>query len=124
MALLILRAYFELIRIEPYLLCGNFPALHDAVRKCSFPARTLSPHAIEQICAAVDIACACYWKHVLCLQRSAATAFLLRRSGWCAHMIIGAQYIPFRAHAWVEVNGRVVNDKPHAAEVYAVLDRC
>jgi len=124
MALLILRAYFELIRIEPYLLCRNFPALLDAVRKCSFPARTRSSHGIEQICAAIDIACACYWKHVLCLQRSAATTFLLRRNGWGAHMIIGAQYIPFRAHAWVEVDGCVVNDKPHAAEVYPVLDRC
>ena len=124
MVLLILSAYFELIRIEPYLLCGNFPALHAAVRKCSIPAQTLSPHPIEQICTAVDIDCACYWKPVLCLQRSAATTFLLRRDGWRAHMIIGAQYLPFRAHAWVEVDGCVVNDKPHAAEVYAVLDRC
>jgi hypothetical protein len=39
-------------------------------------------------------------------------------------MVIGAQLMPFRAHAWVEVDGRVVNDKPYAAEVYTVLDRC
>jgi len=38
-------------------------------------------------------------------------------------MIIGAQQMPFRAHAWVEVGGRVVNDKPYIREVYAALDR-
>lgn len=121
---LILKAYFELIRIEPYLRNGNFRALHDAVRKCAVPPRTLSPPAIQQVCAAVDIACACYWKHVLCLQRSAATTFLLRRHGVPAQMIVGAQHIPFRAHAWVEVDGDVVNDKPQAVEIYTVLDRC
>jgi hypothetical protein len=39
-------------------------------------------------------------------------------------MIIGAQSMPFRAHAWVEVSGRVVSDKPYTPEMYAVLDRC
>ena len=121
---LILKAYFELVRIEPYLRNGNFRALHDAVRKCALSRQPPSPSAIQRICAAVDIACACYWKHVLCLQRSAATTFLLRRNGVPAQMIIGAQHIPFRAHAWVEVDDDVVNDKPHAAEIYTVLDRC
>jgi hypothetical protein len=39
-------------------------------------------------------------------------------------MVIGARQIPFKAHAWVEVDGRVVNDKTYAAEIYAVLERC
>jgi hypothetical protein len=58
------------------------------------------------------------------LQRSAATACLLRRYCVEAHMVIGAQQMPFKAHAWVEVGGRVVNDKPYVAEMYSVLDRC
>ena len=41
-----------------------------------------------------------------------------------AQMVIGTQQIPFRAHAWVEVDGSVVNDKPYTPEMYAVLDRC
>jgi hypothetical protein len=83
-----------------------------------------SPDAIEQTCAAVDMACIWYWKEALCLQRSAATACLLKRNGVPAQMVIGAQQMPFRAHAWVEVEGRVVNDKPYTPEMYAVLDRC
>jgi hypothetical protein len=39
-------------------------------------------------------------------------------------MVIGAQQTPFIAHAWVEVDGRVVNDKAYMPEIYAVLDRC
>jgi hypothetical protein len=39
-------------------------------------------------------------------------------------MVIGAQQMPFKAHAWVEVSGQVVNDQPYTREMYAVLDRC
>ena len=39
-------------------------------------------------------------------------------------MVIGAQQMPFKAHAWVEVGGSVVNDKPYTPEMYQVLDRC
>ena len=77
-----------------------------------------------EVCAAVDMACIWYWKQVLCLQRSAATACLLKRQGVAAEMMIGAQQMPFKAHAWVEVGGRVVNDKPYMREMYAVLDQC
>jgi len=72
----------------------------------------------------VDLAAIWYWKEVFCLQRSAATVCLLRRHGGrCAHGI-GVQRLPFKAHAWVEVQGRVIHDKPYIQEMYAVLDRC
>jgi hypothetical protein len=39
-------------------------------------------------------------------------------------MVIGVQGAPFRAHAWVELEGRVVNDKPYMRDIYSVLDQC
>lgn len=72
----------------------------------------------------VDLACIWYWKEALCLQRSAATACLLKRCGVPAQMVVGVQRMPFKAHAWVEVDGRIVNDKPYMHELYAVIDRC
>jgi len=30
----------------------------------------------------------------------------------------------FKAHAWMEVDDRVVNDKPYVREIYTVLDVC
>jgi transglutaminase superfamily protein len=124
MSFLVLKAYLLLIRFDLYLARGNFAALYDQVRSYATGKKTASADAIEQICSAMDMACIWYWKEALCLQRSAATACLLKRYGIPAQMVIGAQQMPFKAHAWVEVGGRVVNDKPYMPEMYAVLDRC
>jgi len=124
MSLLTLRAYLRLIYFDLYLAQENFAALYRKVRNCPTGTVQESNDAIERVCAAVDMACIWYWKEVLCLQRSAATACLLKRYGVRAQMMIGAQQMPFKAHAWVEVDGRVVNDKPYVREMYAVLDQC
>jgi len=124
MPFLTLKAYWKLILFDFYLARGYFAALYNKVRKYPVGSQPAAPDAVERICSAVDMACIWYWKEALCLQRSAATACLLKQYGVLAQMVIGAQYMPFKAHAWVEVDGRVVNDKPYTAEMYAVLDRC
>jgi hypothetical protein len=124
MFLLRLKAYLKLIEFDFHLAKKDFPALYARVRQCPVARHTTTNVSIKQICLAVDMACIWYWKEVLCLQRSAATACLLKRHGTAAHLVIGAQQMPFRAHAWVEVAGQVVNDKPYTSEIYAVLDRC
>lgn len=124
MSFLRLKSYLLLIYFDLYLARGNFEALYERVRR--FPVRRITPpeDAVGRICSAMDMACIWYWKEALCLQRSAATTCLLRRYGVPAQLVIGAQQLPFKAHAWVEVDGRVVNDKPYMHEMYAVLDRC
>ena len=124
MSFLVLQAYLKLILFDLCLARGNFADLCDTVRKC--PARKMGPaaDAVKRICSAVDMACIWYWKEALCLQRSAAAACLLKRYGVPAQLVIGAQQMPFKAHAWVEVDGRVVNDKSYMPELYGVLDRC
>ena len=123
MSFLVLKAYWKLIHFDLYLARGNFAALYDKVRKYPVGKRSASD-AVERICSAIDMACIWYWKEALCLQRSAATACLLKKYGVPAQMVIGAQQMPFKAHSWVEVDGRVVNDKPYTPGMYAVLDRC
>ena len=124
MPFLVLKAYWKLILFDLYLTRGNFAALYNKVRKYPVGKQAATPNAVERICSAVDMACIWYWKEALCLQRSAATACLLKQYGVPAQMVIGAQQMPFKAHAWVELDGRVVNDKPYTPEMYAVLDRC
>jgi len=124
MLFLVLQAYIKLIHFDFYLSRRTFAALYQKVRDCAVGKNTAPQSDVERICSAADLACIWYWKKVLCLQRSAATACLLKRHGVPAQMVIGAQQIPFKAHAWVEVDGRVVNDKPYTSEMYAVLDRC
>jgi Transglutaminase-like superfamily len=124
MSFLFLEAYVTLIRFDLDSALGSFASLYDKVRRCPTRPKTTPPEAAERICSAVDRASIWYWKEVLCLQRSAAAACLLRRHGVEAHMIIGAQQLPFKAHAWVEVDGHVVNDVSYIREMYSVLDRC
>jgi len=122
--LLVLEAYLSLIRFDLYLARGDFDSLYNKVRNYPTRNKAASPDSIERICSAVDMAGIWYCKEVLCLQRSAATACLLRKYGVSALLVIGAQQMPFKAHAWVEVNGRVVNDKPYVPEMYGILTRC
>lgn len=124
MSFLFLKVYWKLIHFDRYLARQDFSGLYHEVRTFPISQETPPPDAIEHICSAVDMACIWYWKQALCLQRSAATACLLKRYGVPAQLVIGAQQIPFKAHAWVEVDGRVVNDKLYTPEMYAVLDRC
>ena len=121
---LLLRAYSRLIRADICLRKGEFAKLRDQVRTCPCAQGAPSPDALERVCRAIDTACIWYWKEVLCLQRSAATACLLRAAGIPAQMIIGVQQMPFLAHAWVEVDGSVINDKPYMRDLYMVLDVC
>jgi hypothetical protein len=124
MLFLILQAYLKLICFDLYLMRGDFAALYNRVQRYPIANRSASTETVERLCSAVDLACIWYWKEALCLQRSAATSCLLRNHGIFAEMVIGAQHMPFKAHAWVEVDGRVVNDKPYVSEIYAVMNRC
>ena len=124
MSFLVVQAYLKLIHFDFYLARKDFAALYNRVRHYPIASKAPFPDALEQICSAVDMACIWYWKEALCLQRSAAATCLLKQYGVPAQMVIGAQQVPFKAHAWVEVDGRVVNDKPYTAEMYGVLDRC
>jgi hypothetical protein len=109
-----------LILFDIYLWRNSFHAVDQKVRCYPLCAKLSSPDALRRWCYAVDMACIWYWKEVLCLQRSAATTCLLRQNGVPAEMIIGAQQVPFKQHAWVEVDGQVVNDKPYMRELWAV----
>jgi len=121
---LVLQAYCELIRFDAYLVRGNFPSLYAKVHDQGVQRSARARSTTHDICSAVDMACIWYWKQALCLQRSAATACLLKKHGVTAQMVIGVQRLPFKAHAWVEVDGRVVNDKSYTAELYNEIDRC
>jgi hypothetical protein len=120
----ILEGYLTLLRIEIPLSLHNLSAIHALVQNRRVREQpTKAAHTVEQLCRAIDLACIFYPKHVLCLQRSAATVMMLRHSGYKAEMIIGAQMIPFKSHAWVEIDGAVINDKPYMRDIYKPLEQ-
>lgn len=120
----ILESWILLVYFDGLMHLGGFKRTHAGVRTQKLRTRRTPHDPCTELCHAMDLACVFYFKRVHCLQRSAATAVLLRRHGWEAEMVIGAQLLPFQSHAWVEVDGEVVNDKPYVTEMFAVLERC
>ncbi|TGA99093.1 lasso peptide biosynthesis B2 protein [Streptomyces sp. MZ04] len=85
----------------------------SAVRRGSAPATAEEALAARQAVVALSARCAGEG----CLQRSVATVLLCRMRGvwpdWCT----GVRTSPFRAHAWVEVDGLPVGE-PHQPGAY------
>jgi hypothetical protein len=124
MSLLFWEAYCNLMLFHRYVSRGDFAGLYKNVREYPVAKGTFSADATDRVSSAINLASIWFWKEVLCLERAAAATCLLRRHGAAAQLVIGVQRLPFKAHAWVEIDGSVVNDKPYTPEIYQVLDRC
>jgi hypothetical protein len=122
--LLSVRAYLLLLSFEWPITRRDFGKVYHRVRDHAVRAGGPQTVALERSSHAVNVACAAYFKKVQCLQRSATLVCLLRDCGARALLVIGAQHIPFTGHAWVEVEGEILNDSPANLEKYVVLDRC
>jgi len=124
---LIFQAFWELVRYDLVRSLFGFRRIHAQMARHS-PRRGQGESAgateIEQrVAKAVSLASCFYWRPVPCLQRSVAAARLLRKNEVPAELVIGFRPIPFFSHAWVEVQGRVVNDSQEYARRLEVLDR-
>ena|SRR5713226_7196481 len=121
--LLFWKALIGLVVFDLALLFGNFALVRRIVCKWRMAARASPRTTVEQVCDAVDLASVCYPKRVMCLQRASLMTCLLRSHGVTAEMVLGAQKLPFEAHAWVEVGGRAINERKPVQLVYSVWDR-
>jgi hypothetical protein len=80
---------------------------------------------IEALGALVNIAAKRGPAPASCLTRSLLLAWFLRRRGIAAELKIGVRVAAgvLHAHAWVECEGRPVNDKPDIADDFAPFER-
>lgn len=104
-------------------LCGlarNFSRVLRILERRKATDCHVRPDAIEQVCGAINYACLWYPKTVLCLQRSAVTAYMLLGLGVPARVVMGAQVVPFKAHAWTEVDNEPVNERKNVRATYRV----
>ena len=123
LAWLTLQGWLGLVAFDLALRLG-FARAHDWIRsRPARPSPRTAPSAIEDVVWAVDEACVWYVKPAVCLQRSAVLAWLLRRHGVAASLVIGYRAMPFESHAWVEVGDRVVNDRQQYRQAFVVLER-
>jgi hypothetical protein len=123
--LLFLECWRWLLQVEVVMRFRSSTSLRQMVQEQPIHYWVASRRtAYASLTYAMELACVFYFKHVLCLQRSAATTMMFRRYGWPAQIVTGAQIVPYEFHAWVEVDDIVVNDKPYMKEIYQVLERC
>lgn len=122
--MLFFRALLMLVAYDILRTLSSFGQIHKMVKRWPVARPTPDDDTIDRVSAAVNHACVWYPKQVLCLQCAFVTTYLLRKRGVLAHMVLGAQKLPFKAHAWVEVNGRAINERSNVQATYAVWDRC
>ena len=121
---LFLSALFWLVAFDLFRFGEDFARIHTFVKTWLVSSRTVPADTVERARRAINYACACYPKRVLCLQRSVATTCLLRSYGVEARMVLGAQKCPFKAHAWTEVNGCAINERRDVRKVFMVWEQC
>lgn len=121
-----LIAFTGLVCFDVALKALGFRVFYKFVKRWPTRKRRSPRHnEVRRICAAVDRAANYYFKHAWCLQRSAVGVCLLRLRGFPAELVIGARKTPFYAHAWLEMDGEVLNDDQETIRsLFGVLERC
>ena len=122
----ILSSFVTLCRVNKLIKKHGIKGVMDEVVKEKNKRqeyRVPSAEEIKQLSDCVDVACALYIKKVYCLGWASTFALEALKRGWESSLLIGAQAIPFYAHAWAECNGQVVNDDSRVREYLAVLFR-
>ncbi len=133
-ALLAARAWVALAQVDVHLRRVGFQASLAAA--CS--GATASDGAADprqqaacvararRYAAAIERAARCYPRRADCLQQSLVLHQWMQREGVPTTLQLGVLRghngsSAFRAHAWVELNGRVLNDRAAAVRVFARL---
>ncbi|MEV4443459.1 lasso peptide biosynthesis B2 protein [Streptomyces sp. NPDC049577] len=111
-ALLAVAAARPLAALKP----RRIRAVLTAARRGARPATAAQALAARRAVVSVSARCAGEG----CLQRSIATALLCRLRGSWPEWCTGVRTEPFRAHAWVQAEGRPVGE-PHPDGYYRPL---
>jgi transglutaminase superfamily protein len=123
MRFLVWKALLGLLAFDVLGFGNNFAKMHRFVTRWKVSPRKAGD-GVGRVCEAINYACVWYPKRVLCLQRSLVTTCLLRHCGVPAQMAMGARNLPFKAHAWTEVDGCAINERRDVQNIYEVLERC
>ena len=124
---------FKIFLLLPLVAAGlhllNFQRLRSVLLRFSPDSPDVSGGvALEQasITSRLVLAVACRMPFtVTCLVRSTTLWYLLRRQGIASEIRLGVKQDEgeFHAHAWVEVNGVVINDEADMHQQYGAFDQ-
>jgi hypothetical protein len=124
---MLVRAYLELVRIDVLLRLHGFSrSVADAPSARALPGGGLSADDLSRgrsYARWLEVAARHHLVPAHCLHRSLALHYWLRREGLPSSLQIGVrkQGSELRAHAWVELDGHVVNDAPSFTSAFKPL---
>lgn len=111
---LVLRAFLCLYKVHKILKRHKILGVVRYLKSISQSSILWKPPSLSysvMVAKALDKACLLYPKKTVCLPFAATLAVLLFKEKYRCDFVIGVQNLPFYAHAWVEVDGSVVNDR-------------
>ena len=116
-------AWMELLSHDLRMKLRGFRNAHTRLERTVTAKRRIAGGEDAQVLDAIEWATTFYPKNVMCLQRSFVTARIFRKCGIAAKVVIGYRAAPFFSHAWVEADGRVINDQPGYRRQLQILHR-
>lgn len=121
---LFFRAYVLLIFVDFGLRFFGFPKIVKiCLKERNFPANAIAAIDWVRLSRVVEIAQKTFRLYIVrrteCLERSLVICYLLRQECIPAQFCIGCtKYPPLDFHAWVECDGRIVNDRNSIKETH------
>lgn len=120
----VLRCAFRIFLVKMSLRIRGFGRTLRGIRQRVEAVPEVASADIEAIKAteyAVALAAAFYPARAKCLEQSLVLYYFLRRQGVAVRYCQGVQPYPFKAHAWIEYRGEVVNDVPEHPKQFSRL---
>lgn len=125
---LLIRAWIELLKTDLLLRTRPFPELQQRVIRTLQKKQPENTHAdwgvISRYRRMVHCASRNHLYPMTCLRQALALQMLLAQAGIAAQLRIGARSADRQiwAHAWVEVDGRPVENQRGETQAFAILE--
>lgn len=120
---LTIKALFHLRKINVAVNKGGMSGLINFLDALSHKTRNKTISVVKSLILASSLekACLLYPKKTKCLIFAATLFSLHCEQKLNCDFAIGVQNLPFYAHAWIEVDGAVINDNPELQKKLAVI---
>lgn len=123
----IAEAFLQLAKVHRSLKAHGMQQVVESVKrsekKFSQTSELFIPQEeeIRTLACAIDAASILYPKKTLCLAWATTYTLLALKKRWKCNLMIGVQTTPFYAHAWADLDGKVVHDHPVVAQSLSII---
>lgn len=118
----VLKTFIQLAKVHRALKRQGIKGVLDAIDATPKTNLTIPTESqIQELSNLVDAASMLYPKKTFCLAWAATFVILARKNKWNSQLVIGVQACPFYAHAWAQIDGKVIHDDPIIAQVLSLI---